>query len=389
VRSAALARLAGAAIITAAALTMSVAASASAAPPAPSVLTGVWCASAANCLAVGGTDETNTEFSAAHPLAERWNGKTWRTVPVRLPAGASFGSLLRLACLSATWCVAVGYYAKGGVYHELADFWNGKAWTPTEPSAPGGGPETHLIDVSCRSARNCVAVGLADNGTGVRGIVEKWNGAKWARVSVPEPADFSDLSSVSCPAAKFCVAVGGTFAGVLVESWNGTAWRRVSAPSPAPRALSTLTSVSCVSPSNCVAVGDGDGIGGSGFAETWNGKAWTNARVPWPKGTRSSLLIAVSCASRSYCAAVGNIGEAPASAANAGRPAVFRWNGRAWALQPVSALAKGKAGAFSDIFCRSAADCTAVGDIGPAGSVNASGLSGFWNGKSWKLVPAI
>jgi hypothetical protein len=388
VRSAALARLGVAAIISAAALTMSAAAPASAAPPAPTLLTGVWCASAANCLAVGGTDETNTEFSAAHPLAERWNGKTWRTVPVRLPARASFGSLLRLACLSATWCVAVGYYAKGGVYHELADFWNGKAWTPTEPPAPGGGKETHLIDVSCRSARNCVSVGLADNGTGVRGIVEKWNGAKWARVIVPEPGDFSDMSSVSCPTAKFCVAVGGTFGGVLVESWNGTAWRRVSAPPHG--ALSTLTSVSCVSPSDCVAVGDADiSSSGSGFAETWNGKAWATARVPWPKGTMSSLLIAVSCASRSYCAAVGNIGQDLASAANAGRPAVFRWNGGAWALQPVPALAKGKAGAFSDIFCRSAASCAAVGTIGPAGSVSASGLSGFWNGKTWKLVLAI
>lgn len=394
----ALARLAATAAAVAAVVTMPAVAPApaSAAPPppppptvAPTLLTGVWCASVSNCLAVGGSNETAISIDGAQPLAERWNGKTWRKVAVRPPAGASLGSFIRLTCRSATWCVAVGFYAKGGADHELADFWNGRTWTPTEPPAPAGS-STRLTDVSCLSARNCVAVGMTSAGTaGTQAVVEKWNGTKWARVTAPVPAGFSDLASVSCPSPKFCVAVG-TVGGVLVESWNGTAWRRVSAPSPVARDdTDTLVSVSCASPSDCVAVGDAIGTGSAfGFAETWNGKAWRLARLPLPKSTDTDLFT-VSCASGRYCAAVGNIGQDPTSARNAGRAAAMTWNGKAWALQPVPAPAKGTTSLFFGVSCRPATTCVAVGDIGPAGVLGASSLSGFWNGKDWRLVPAV
>jgi hypothetical protein len=236
-----------------------------------------------------------------------------------------------------------------------------------------------------------VAVGYYANGAFPEAVIEKWNGVAWARVKVPVPADFSDLVAVSCPTAKYCVAVGGTLAGALVESWNGAAWQRVSAPTPVPRFFGALLdSVSCVSPSSCEAVGFGVGPGNTlGFAETWNGKAWTTTRVPWPKGTSNSGLFEVSCVSRNYCAAVGNIGQNLRFAENAGRPAALRWNGKAWALQPVTGLAKGQAGAFGSVSCRSATNCVAVGNIGSAGSTLGTGLSGFWNGKAWTLVPAV
>jgi hypothetical protein len=371
---------------------MSVATPASAAAPAQTDLGGVWCASASNCVAVGGSGETSTDSSHARPLAERWNGKAWLTVAVRLPAGASVGDLFRLTCLSATWCVATGFYAKGGLYHLLAEFWNGKAWTPTEPPAPGGvgAVDNHLTGVSCLSVRNCVAVGSYDTGSGTVGVIEKWNGAKWTRLTSALGAGLSDLTEVSCPSAKFCVAVGTT-GGVLVESWHGTAWRRVSAPSPVPPGgIAVLIGVSCASPSSCVAVGEAEGPG-SGFAitETWNGKAWTRARVPWPKTVTQTQLYDVSCASRTYCVAVGNTGQNPASPLNAGRAAAVVWNGRAWAVQPVPAPPRGKADIFFGVSCRSAANCAAVGLTGPVGAKSGRSLSGVWNGKAWKLVPAI
>ena len=42
---------------------------------------------------------------------------------------------------------------------------------------------------------------------------------------------------------------------------------------------------------------------------------------------------------------------------------------------------------FTDVTCLSATDCVAVGQLGPAGSANdtSTALSGFWNGKSWRL----
>jgi len=53
----------------------------------------------------------------------------------------------------------------------------------------------------------------------------------------------------------------------------------------------------------------------------------------------------------------------------------------------VPAPGKGKSSLFTDVTCLSATDCVAVGQVGPAGSANdtSTALSGFWNGKSWRL----
>jgi hypothetical protein len=40
------------------------------------------------------------------------------------------------------------------------------------------------------------------------------------------------------------------------------------------------------------------------------------------------------------------------------------------------------------VTCRSASFCVAVGLAGPFGQQQGTGLSGFWNGKTWRLVAA-
>ena len=52
------------------------------------------------------------------------------------------------------------------------------------------------------------------------------------------------------------------------------------------------------------------------------------------------------------------------------------------------APAKGKASVFNSVTCLTATDCVAVGQVGPSKTTNGTGLSGFWNGKSWRLVTA-
>jgi hypothetical protein len=242
----------------------------------------------------------------------------------------------------------------------------------------------------CLSARNCVAVGTYYSGVDVGAVIEKWNGAKWTRQTSAVSAGFSVLTGVSCPSAKFCVAVGTNLGRELIESWNGRVWRRVGAPSQAPPGdVTVLTSVSCASLSSCVAVGAADAPG-DGFAitQTWNGKAWRTSRVPWPRSVSQSGLLGVSCASATFCVAVGNTGQNPGSPDNAGRAAAVRWNGRAWMVQPVPAPLP-MATSFFGVSCRSAARCAAVGLSGQVGSTSGRSLSGFWNGKTWKLVAAI
>ncbi len=86
--------------------------------------------------------------------------------------------------------------------------------------------------------------------------------------------------------------------------------------------------------------------------------------------------------------AVGTVDSNPNDMSNTGRAAAVTWNGKAWAVTSVPAPGKGKASLFGGVTCLSAASCVAVGQLGPAVSTNGTGLSGFWNGKSWRLVTA-
>jgi hypothetical protein len=45
-------------------------------------------------------------------------------------------------------------------------------------------------------------------------------------------------------------------------------------------------------------------------------------------------------------------------------------------------------GLFNGVTCLSTTDCVAVGELGPVRTINGAGLSGFWNGRAWRLVTA-
>jgi hypothetical protein len=78
-----------------------------------------------------------------------------------------------------------------------------------------------------------------------------------------------------------------------------------------------------------------------------------------------------------------------AGAFNSGKAAAAIWNGKTWAVSPVPVLARGKSSTLQGVSCPLAAGCVAVGKAGPTGSLAGNGLSGIWNGKSWRLVAAI
>jgi hypothetical protein len=388
-----------AATATAATATAAAAAPAkpAAAPPTARTLLGVSCRTAANCLAVG--VDQNAFKGVGGPLAEKWNGTAWRTIAVKLPAGATGGTLGRISCVSATHCVAVGFYDKGaGHQFALADTWNGTSWTPSQPPAPGG-ESTSLSGVSCKSATACVAVGAytknTTSGPTSAPLAETWNGKKWteARPPVPAGTDIAALDSVSCTSAASCIATGlvitSTVSAALIESWNGRNWSRMKSAALPATTLGELISVSCPAAKSCAAVGYASSPKGLGsLAETWNGKAWTLTTVHWPKGTSNELLTGVSCATGNRCVAVGTIDSNLNSNSNTGKAGAAAWNGKAWTVTSVPAPPKGKASLLNDVTCRSGSNCVAVGQAGPAGSTNGTGLSAFWNGKSWHLVAA-
>jgi hypothetical protein len=72
--------------------------------------------------------------------------------------------------------------------------------------------------------------------------------------------------------------------------------------------------------------------------------------------------------------------------ASTGRAAASVWNGKTWTATTVAAPGKNKASLFDGVTCLKAAYCVAVGQAGPYDSTSGTGLSGFWNGKTWHLV---
>ena len=249
-------------------------------------LSGVSCASASACTAVGYYD---TASSADLTLAEAWNGTSWAIQPTPLPAGATSSRLSGVSCASASACTAVGYYAtasSGGL--TLAETWNGTSWTIQPTPNPAGATGSDLFSVSCASASACTAVGRYVSGSSgdFLTLAETWNGTSWTIQPTPNPAGatVSDLFSVSCASASACTAVGSGN-GTLAEIWNGARWAIQPTSLPAGASGGELLSVSCASVSACTAVGFTQGSTGQPtLAEAWNGTKWTIKPTPSPAG---------------------------------------------------------------------------------------------------------
>jgi pseudomonalisin len=145
--------------------------------------------------------------------------------------------------------------------------------------------------ISCSSRRSCVVAGS--------GVSTTADGKTFTKRSDPLT---STLVGLSC-AGSFCAAI--TAAGSIIESTNsGVHWKIVPVTTPS----GTLTSISCPAALTCVAVGTAttaNGLGGTALVfSTTNGVAWTQQTLP---GTETALA-SVSCATTTICDAVG-LGE--------------------------------------------------------------------------------
>ena len=280
---------------------------------AGSSLAGVDCRNARQCIAVG---SVGSVASGQNPLAERWNGRTWR----RLPMPSLDGGLDAVACTSASRCMAVG----SDRLCELAAQWNGSTWRVLSTPSPCGPPQSGgLTSVSCRSASSCEAVGnyMPDNGTRLT-LAESWNGHKWAQQDTSSPGDQASLNSVSCGSAASCMATGSGFPvgargqAAIAETWNGHAWTLLAPVRMAPPA--SLGGVACLRAAWCMSVGSFT-RGGALFpqAQTWNGAIWPAVTPPSAPGTLTGL----SCPAATRCLAVGAAGAMNFAAL---------WNGARW-----------------------------------------------------------
>jgi hypothetical protein len=336
-----------------------------------SVLYGVSCTSASDCIAAG--------YSAPYvgnanlTLAVHWNGKAWSIQPTPVSSSGPYGSeFLAISCTSATSCMAVGSDSTTYGSTPLAEQWNGSTWTVQSVPLPPGAAEVYaeFFGVSCVSPADCTAVGYYNKQEESHPdlhrqvpLAEHWNGTSWAPQSaiVPRENIFSTLNAVSCASATACTAVGYVDNGsvdnqMVAEYWNGTTWVIQHTPGPFKLPGGTLNGVSCVSVSDCIAVGQA--MTTKGVAESlvlaWNGTTWAIQHVPNPPGFMNSTFNGISCSSATDCTAAGNY-NGPSEEA----PLAEHWNGTKWVIQITPNSADGAS--FSGISCGTATTCTAVG----------------------------
>jgi hypothetical protein len=93
-------------------------------PPAPtgsvaSRLYGVSCTSSTECIAVGEFENSSDTWG---PLAEKWNGTAWSAQEPPAPTGATSSDLSGVSCASPAECIAVGYFENNSSdYASVAD----------------------------------------------------------------------------------------------------------------------------------------------------------------------------------------------------------------------------------------------------------------------------
>jgi hypothetical protein len=332
--------------------------------PSPNVgalgnsLTGVSCASATACMAVG-YFYNSSDIGRTH--TESWDGTSWTEVPSPNQGPADSTNYLQdVSCASPTVCTAVGdSQVSGSPSKTLVESWDGTSWTVVTAPNPATAGGNLLISVSCVSATACTAVGYTLLSGGVdRTLIESWDGTSWSLVPSRNPVSGGDyLYGVSCTSATACTAVGATFDGsgrTLIESWDGTSWTVV--PSPNPSANDNLNGVSCASAAACIAVGSraNNSSVDRTLIESWDGTSWTVVPSSNP-GSASDYLYGVSCTSAAACTAVGD-----ATDTSVDQTLIESWDGTSWTVVP-SPNRGVKGSALNSISCTSATACTAAG----------------------------
>jgi hypothetical protein len=230
-------------------------------PGVGSMLTGIVAMSAHDILAVGSDSPTDESIQ---PLILRFNGSVWKRV-----AGVPDADEAQLSGVTATsarnaWAVGVSLAIRTVILH-----WNGSSWKRVaSPSPTFGGGGGGLTGVAAPSKRLAFAVGTAGFSSGSLGVLLRWNGSRWVRVSRPN-LTLDSLPAVAATSSRNAWAVGGAVTRVLILHWNGTSWKKVTGVGTS----GGLDAVAATSATNAWAVGS-TGRNGKLLILHWNGRRW-------------------------------------------------------------------------------------------------------------------
>jgi hypothetical protein len=180
-------------------------------------LQAVTCTSAGDCWAVGSSGMAGGN---QQPLIEQDTGSGWSIAPSPNPPDTTDPSTLSgVSCAGADDCWAVGDYGPSGGGQSLIEHFTGSGWSLVASPAPVSASATwseRLSAVTCISAGECWAAGsLTGTAEGSSSgvfypLIKQETGSGWSAVSSPtSPAwTLSELYSLACTGSGDCWAVG-------------------------------------------------------------------------------------------------------------------------------------------------------------------------------------
>ena len=304
--------------------------------PGPKVLSddslsGVSAASASQAWAVG----AGGNLGAQVPLAEQWNGTSWKKAAVPLPAGATSGSFHAVDDLSPGNAWAVGTSGPSTGPQTLIEHWNGSTWTAVPSPDPGVANVLEAIGGSGPS--DLWAVGWFENTaqTFIALLFEHWNGTAWSFVAPPVEGGFQLGEAVTAIASNDVWVVGDTGGQATVSAhWDGTSWKMVATPFLiSNNSQNFLTGVTATGASNVWASGYEGNVNNKLFSQPymlhWTGSAWHLVKLP-NAGTEGSALRATSALSPTDVWAVGSTGQTDGALL----ALTEHFNGTNWSIMP-------------------------------------------------------
>lgn len=240
----------------------------------------------------------------------------------------SFG-LTDVACVAPGSCAAAGYLSTSTVSRGLLFVEKDGRWSVSEPPLPGilrtGHRTAGVSSVSCPAAGHCVAVGYAASGGRLEPLVFTQRTRGWRETvpQLPAGAEGGRLDLVSCPSTGNCTAAGtyvdsgGNDQGLLLDEsdgrWGppGTAGLPPNGSVTSGGQTAVIEGLSCWAPGNCAAAGVyGDTYGSP------QGWLLTETDGGWAQGVEARLPANASTGEGSYLYPVIELG--PVSCAPSG-----------------------------------------------------------------------
>jgi hypothetical protein len=239
--------------------------------------------------------------------------------------------------------------------------------------------ESQYLGVAAVSPSLAWAVGGRNFRTKPSAVIERWDGAEWKMVAVPEirPAV---LWAVAAADDGHAFAVGNVerhgIGKPLIEQFDGTAWSVASLPGIG-RQEASLGGVAALSATDAWATGFRERRSGEEvpLVEHWNGAVWTVVSTPKFPRSPQTLLEGVTAVSPTDVWAAG-FTFVPSFGYE---PLAEHWNGTAWSIVATPSL--GSSSVFTGVSADASNDAWAVGYT----ANGSEPLAERWDGSSWSI----